>query len=81
MPKLEYPAYFEGGLVGARATAPIEHQEVFMSVPYKMLMTVDAAKRDPALGKIIAENPNLFSEHETCDWNQQILVLYLIYEY
>ena len=39
-PKIEYPAYFEGGLVGMRATEPIEHREAFISVPYKMLITV-----------------------------------------
>ena len=43
MPKVEYPAYFDGGLVGVRAKAPIEHREAFMAIPYKMLMTVDAA--------------------------------------
>ena len=41
MPKLEYPAYFEGGLVGMRATDTIEHREAFLSIPYKMLITVD----------------------------------------
>ena len=68
MPKLEYPAYFEGGLVGMRATAPIEHREAFLSIPYKMLMTVDAAQRHPVLGRIIADNPHLFSEEEKGDW-------------
>ena len=42
-PKLEYPAYFEGGLVGMRAKQPIEHREAFISVPYKMLITVESA--------------------------------------
>ena len=50
MPKLEYPAYFEGGLVGVKAVSPIEHRESFMSIPYKMLMTVDGANRHPILG-------------------------------
>ena len=56
-PKVEYPAYFEGGLVGVRAVEPIEHREAFLSVPYKMLMTVDSAQRHPVLGRIIEENP------------------------
>lgn len=42
-PKLEYPAYFEGGLVGVRALEQINHREAFISVPYKMLITVDGA--------------------------------------
>ena len=42
-PKIEYPAYFEGGLVGMRATAPIAHREAFLGIPYKMLMTVAGA--------------------------------------
>ena len=53
MPKLEYPAYFEGGLVGVRALEPIEHREAFIKVPYKMLMTIDAAVNHPELGRVI----------------------------
>ena len=81
MPKLQYPAYFEGGLVGVRATEPIKHREAFLSVPYKMLMTVDGAQRHPVLGPIIAENPQLFSEDEKGDWEQLTLVLFIIHEY
>ena len=81
MPKLEYPAYFKGGLVGVRATAPIMHREAFLSIPYKMLITVDGAQRHPVLGPIIKANPQLFSEEEKGDWEQLTLVLYLIYEY
>ena len=62
MPKLEYPAYFEGGLVGVRTTSKIEHRESFLSIPYKMLMTVEAVKRHEVLGPIIAENPQVFDE-------------------
>ena len=40
MPKAEYPAYFEGGLVGVRAKEPIEHREAFLSVPYDMIISV-----------------------------------------
>ena len=79
MPKLEYPAYFEGGLVGVRATASIVHREAFIKIPYKMLMTVDAAQNHPELGQVIDENPELFSDKKG-DWEQLILALYLIYE-
>ena len=81
MPKLEYPAYFDGGLVGVKATAPIEHREAFLSIPYKMLITVDAAQRHEVLGPIIAENPHVFSEDEKGDWEQLTLVIFIIYEY
>ena len=57
MPKLEYPAYFEGGLVGMRAIAPIEHREAFLAIPYRMLMTVASAQQHPVLGPIITDNP------------------------
>ena len=79
MPKLEYPAYFEGGLVGVRATQPIEHREAFIKIPYKMLMTIDAAKNHDVLGQVIEENPDLFSDKKG-DWEQLTLALYLIYE-
>ena len=49
MPKVEYPAYFEGGLVGMQAKQPIEHRESFLSVPYKMLLTCERAQTHPVL--------------------------------
>ena len=56
-PKVDYPAYFEGGLVGVKAIAPIAHREAFLGIPYKMLITVAGAQRHPVLGPIIIENP------------------------
>ena len=64
-----------------RALEPIVHREAFISIPYKMLLTVDAAQRHPVLGSIISENPQIFSEGEKGDWEQLTLVLYLIYEH
>ena len=43
LPKIEYPAYFKGGLVGMKAIEPIAHREAFLKIPYKMLMTVEGA--------------------------------------
>ena len=80
-PKVDYPAYFEGGLVGVKAIAPIEHREAFLGIPYKMLMTVAGAQAHPILGPIIAENPQVFSEEEKGDWEQLTLVLFMIYEH
>ena len=81
LPKIEYPAYFAGGLLGVKATAPIEHRESFMSIPYKMLLTVDGAQRHPILGQVFRENPSMFSEEEKGDWEQLTLVTLIIYEY
>ena len=64
-----------------KATEPIEHREAFLSVPYKMMMTVDGAQRHPVLGRVIAENPQLFSEDQKGDWEQLTLALYLIFEH
>ena len=40
MPKLEYPAYFEGGLLGIKCTQDVEHHEGYLYVPFKMVMSV-----------------------------------------
>ena len=80
MPKVDYPGYFEGGLVGMKANAPIQHRESFLAIPYKMLMTVERAQNHEILGPIIRENPQLFDEEHKGDWEQLTLALYLIYE-
>ena len=61
-PKLEYPAYFEGGLVGVRAKQNIQHREMILSVPYKNLMSIDKAKSDPILGRVYQQNNKLFGK-------------------
>ena len=81
MPKIEYPAYFEGGLIGCRAKEDIEHREAFIAIPYKMLVTVEAAQRHPVLGPIISDNPQVFSDTGLPDWEQLTLTLVLLYEY
>ena len=40
MPKLEYPAKFENGLIGIKCVENIENREVFLAIPYKMLICV-----------------------------------------
>jgi hypothetical protein len=40
MPKLEYPAFFEHGLLGVRCTEDIAHREAFMFIPFKMVFSV-----------------------------------------
>ncbi len=43
-PKLEYPAFFKGGLCGVRVTGDIAHNEAMLSVPYKVILTSQKAK-------------------------------------
>ena len=40
MPKVDFPAYFEDGLMGLKAKEDIQHREVFLYVPYKMIISV-----------------------------------------
>ena len=40
MPKIEYPAYFENGLVGAKCKEDILNNESYMYIPYKMMFSV-----------------------------------------
>jgi hypothetical protein len=80
MPKLEYPAYFEDGLLGVRCTEDVKHREAYLCVPYKMLMSVKDTWAHPTLMQIIAENPEMFSEDANDSWEQLTLVLRLFYE-
>jgi hypothetical protein len=57
MPKVDYPAFFDGGLVGGRINSPIQYREAFLKVPYKCMMTVERAHNDPALAQFYKENP------------------------
>lgn len=77
-PKLEYPAYFEDGLIGVRATQKIEHRESFLAIPYKFLITVNMVQNHEVLGKIVKENPDLFGS-KCGDYEQMTLCLMLIY--
>ena len=80
MPKLEYPAEFEGGLVGTKCLADIEHREAYLHVPYKMLLSVKSTVEHPVLGQILEEHPECFAEEICDDFEQLTLVLRLIYE-
>ena len=61
MPKCEYPAYFENGLLGVRAKEPIKNREAFIYIPFKLLFTLNKVENNPILSKIISENPECFS--------------------
>jgi hypothetical protein len=62
MPNLEYPAYFDDGLMGFKTKKRIDHRELVLGIPYSICMTNDKAIKDPILGKVFTENPALFSE-------------------
>jgi len=68
MPKLEYPAYFEGGLLGMRCKEDIYHREAYIMVPVKMTVSLDKAYSHPVLSKIIDENPECFDKDTNADW-------------
>ena len=80
MPKIEYPAYFGDGLVGMRCTEDIEHREMFMAIPYKMLLSVKDTQAHPVLKQVLEENPELFAEESGLSWEQLTLVMRLFYE-
>ena len=61
MPKIEYPAWFQNGLLGVRVKEDIQHREAYLAVPYKMFMSVKKAKADPVISEIIEANPEAFS--------------------
>ena len=44
-------------------------------------MSVDKAMEHPHLSKIIKENPNLFSEERHYNFEQLILLLFVVYEH
>ena len=53
MPKLEYPAIFEGGLLGVKCTEDIYNREAYLFIPWKMLITVNKVKEDPVIGPLL----------------------------
>jgi hypothetical protein len=50
-PKITYPAFFEGGLVGCMVNSPIEHREAFLFVPFSATISVEKCLNDPVLGE------------------------------
>ena len=68
MPKLEYPAIFEDGLLGVKCKETINHREAFLYVPFKMMMSVKDTLEHPILGVICGNHPECFEEDEVEDW-------------
>lgn len=80
MPKIEFPAYFDDGLLGVKCTDDIHHREAYLFVPYKLMMTVKATQEHPILGTICENHPECFEEDTSDDWEQLVLTLRLLYE-
>ena len=40
MPKLNYPAEFDGGLIGTKVVEDIQHREVYVYIPYHVIISV-----------------------------------------
>lgn len=75
MPKLEYPAYFSGGLLGTKVTQDIGYREAYLAVPYKMMISVTKAKAHPVIGPILSDHIELINDRD-----QMILAFFLFHE-
>lgn len=80
MPKLEFPAFFDDGLLGVRCKEDINHREAYLFVPYKMKLSVKNTIEHPILGPIISAHPEAFEEEDADEWEQMTLTLALFYE-
>ena len=80
MPNIEYPAKFNGGLIGCRARKDIQHRETIMAIPYKLVITLKMVREHPAFGHIIRKFPTIFDEKINADAENLMLTIFLVYE-
>ena len=80
MPKVQYPAYFENGLLGMRCIEDIQNREAFIFVPYKMVISRAKIENHAVLGEIIEKCPQCFLQEQNSDSKTLILILGLLYE-
>ncbi len=50
MPKLEYPAIFDGNLIGIKIKEDILHHEAFLYVPLSITISVNGTWKHQILG-------------------------------
>jgi hypothetical protein len=52
---LKYPGRFgdDGDIIGVGCVAPIEFREAYLFIPFKLLLTLEGARRIPELKPII----------------------------
>lgn len=79
MDKIEFPAVFGGGLVGSRAKEDIGHNEAFVYIPSKILLTVERARSHPEIGHIFNNHDSIFKANEDRDF--LTLLLMVMYEH
>ena len=55
---------------------------MILSVPLSAMLSVDKAHKDPIVGKIVYDNPEIFrKERKHANWNEQlILTVFLMHE-
>lgn len=80
MPKLKYPAYFAGGVIGIKCSEDIQHHEVYMAIPYKMIFSTDKVQQHQVLAPVIMRYPNCFDKDTTQEWQHLSLTLGILYE-
>ena len=80
MPKLQYPAEFDGGLLGIKCMEEIKHREAYLYVPFKMVLSLKKANNHPVINQIMKENPDIFSKDQYPDYEQLTLALFIFYE-
>lgn len=63
-----------------KALQPIEYREAYLFIPYKLLMTMESAKRVPELRYLI-QNYEIFHERKGKEPEQCILTLFMLWEF
>ena len=80
MPKLEYPATFEHGLLGVRCKEDVHHREACFAVPLKLIISAEKVRHHDVLETIIAQHKEAFSNDFYVDDHNMMLALALVYE-
>ena len=74
--KVEFPAVY-GGVWGSRASQDIEPNEALLSVPIKMMISVEGAKNSD-IGEIFKNHESIYIKN--IDRDYLILITFLVYE-
>lgn len=79
-PKMQWPAWFDDGLLGAKVIADVQHREAHTLVPFRMILSCKRTRAHPILGPICEKYPACFEDGRSDDWEQLTLTLALLYE-
>lgn len=80
MPKLDYPAVFDGEMIGVRVKEDINHNEAFCCVPLSLSISVDKARQNKDLKEIYDAHPSFFGEDDNNEWEHRTIELFVLYE-